>query len=483
MPKRINFFVATLLVALLAAASSFGYAQANDSGTETKNKSQPTAPNTPAPLSPLSPSPSGPTPGAPDQAPAPVFPRGPTAEQDSVLRRQRPEFKATGFELGTTASKIGLIEPSKEAAKRSGLSSFVVFPKVGFEAAYDSNLFRTKNEISDKILIVSPSVTIRSDWENHALEFLGAAKIARHNKTTTEDYEDVRGRVSGRVDLYDNLSVSALVQYGQGHQRRGEIIDPGDTSTATIIKRGLARVRAKLELAAVTLSAAAESETSDFVSSSTVDNDDLDHDEHTVTLRTSLEIDSGTSVFVQPEYNRRIYRRKIDLSGFEQDSHGFEVLSGIRWDASGVTFVELGLGYLWQNYDEARFATIDGVTASAQAIWNFSDLWTLTFGLSRTVSETADQDLSGVLKTNFKSRLDYEFLYNTLFSLRFEFSDEDYKSSTRADDRTIGGLRIKHLINEYLFAEFDILHERLSSNRDDEDYKVTTGFLRLGAQI
>jgi hypothetical protein len=144
MPKRINFFVATLLVALLAAASSFGYAQANDSGTETKNKSQPTAPNTPAPLSPLSPSPSGPTPGAPDQAPAPVFPRGPTAEQDSVLRRQRPEFKATGFELGTTASKIGLIEPSKEAAKRSGLSSFVVFPKVGFEAAYDSNLFSDK---------------------------------------------------------------------------------------------------------------------------------------------------------------------------------------------------------------------------------------------------------------------------------------------------------------------------------------------------
>ena len=482
MPKRINSFVATSLVALLAAASSIGYAQTNDSGARNKNKSQPVGPNSPAPLSPLSPSPSGPTPGAPDQAPAPVYPTGPTAEQDSVLKRRRPEFQPTGFELGTLASKIGLIEPSKEAAKNSGFSSFVVFPKIGFETAYDSNLFRTKTETSDKILIVSPSLSIRSDWAKHALEFIGSAKVARHNKTTTEDYEDVQGRVSGRADLYDNFSVTGLVRYGQDHQQRGEIIDPGDTSTATIIKRGRVQVGAKLDLAAITLSGGIESESSDFVSSSTVDNDDLDRDEHNVTVRTSLEIDSGTSLFVQPKYNRRIYRRKIDSSGFEQDSHGFEVLSGIRWDASGVTFAEFGLGYLWQNFDESRFATIEGVTGSAQAIWNFSDLWTLTFGLSRTVSETAEQDLSGVLKTNFKSRLDYEFLYNTIFSLRFDFSDEDYKSSTRTDDRTIGGLGVKHLFNEYLFAEFDIRHERLSSNRDDEDYKVTTGFLRLGAQ-
>ncbi len=482
MPKRISLSVAIYLVAVMAAASSVGYAQTNGSGAESNDKSQPIGPNTPAPLRPLDPVPPGPTPGAPNLVPAPIYPTGPTAEQDSVARRLRPEFQPTGFELGSLFSTIGLIDASQEADKHSGLSSFVVFPKLEFETAYESNLFRTKTETSDKVFIVSPSVSIRSDWAKHALEFFGSANVARYDKTTTEDYEDVQGRVSGRADLYDNLSVTGSVQYGQQHQQRGELIDPADTSTATVIKRGRLQVGAELDLAAVTLSGNVESESSDFVSSSTVDNDDLDRDEHNVTVRASVEIDSGTSVFVQPKYNRRIYDRKTDASGFEQNSHGFEVLSGIRWDASGVTFVEFGLGYLWQNFDESRFATIEGATASAQAIWNFSDLWTLTLGLSRTVSETADQDLSGVLKTNLKSQLDYEFLYNTIISLRFEFSDEDYKSSSRSDDRTIAGFGVKHHFNEYLFAEFDIRHERLNSNRDDEDYKATSGLLRLGAQ-
>lgn len=398
------------------------------------------------------------------------------------MRRPRPEFQPTGFELDALVSKIGLIDPSTETEKRSDLSSFVVFPKLEFETAYDSNLFRAKTETSDKIFIISPSVSIRSDWAKHALEFFGSANIARYNKTVTEDYEDVQGRVSGRAELFDNLSVTGSVQYGQLHQQRGELIDPGDTSTATVINQGRLQVGAELDLAAVTLSGNIESESNDFVSSSTVDNDDLDRDEHTVTARASLELDPGTSVFIQPKYNRRIYGRKVDTSGFEQNSHGFEVLSGFRWDASGVTFAEFGLGYLWQNFDEARFSTIQGVTASAQAIWNVTDLWTLTLGLSRTVSETADQDLSGVLKTNFQSRLDYEFLYNTIFSVRFEFSDEDYKSSSRSDDRMTAGFGVKHLFNENFFAEFDVSHEKLSSNRDDEDYKITSGLLRLGAQ-
>lgn len=482
MSKRISRLFALSCAVLLAVASGTGYAETADGGTQGNVKSRPVVPNSPSPLAPLAPSPSGPTPGAPIQAPPPVYPVGPTAEQDSVLQRPRPEFDPVGFELGTLAAKVGVIDRSTDATKKSGLSSFEVFPRVEFQTAYDSNLFRTKTETTDEIFIASPSISIRSDWTRHALEFFGSANVARYNRTSTENYEDMLGRVSGRADLSDNFSVTGLVQYGRDHQRRGEIIDPGDTSEATIINRGRAELGADLELAAVTLSAKLESETNDFVSSATVDNDDLDHDQHTVTLRTSLEVDPGTSIFIQPKYNRRIYRRRIDSSGFEQNSHGYEVLGGVRWDASGVTFVELGLGYLWQNFDEARFDTIQGATASAKAIWNVSDLWTLTLGLSRTVSETADQDLSGVLNTKVDTRLDYEFLYNTIFSLRFAYSDEDYKSSTRQDNRTVAGFGVKHLFNRYLFAVLDVQHERLSSNRDAEGYKVTTGSLRLGAQ-
>jgi hypothetical protein len=426
--------------------------------------------------------PSGPTPGAPNQVPAPFYSTGPTAEQDSVTQRSRPEFLPTGFEFGTLLSKIGLVDASKEAEKRSGFSSFVVFPKLEFETAYESNLFRTSSETSDEVFIASPSLSIRSDWGRHALELFGSADIARYVETTSEDYQEFLGRISGRADLYDNLAINALVQYGQRHQQRGDLIDPGDTSSAIVINQGRVRIGAELEFAAVTLLANIESETEDFVSSATIDNEDLDRDEHIVTVRASLEVDSGTSIFVQPKYNLRNFSRNVDSSGFEQDTRGFEVLGGIRWDASGVTFAEFGLGYLWQNFDESTFAIIQGVTASAQVIWNFTDLWTWTLGISREVSETSDQDLSGVLNTSVKSRLDYEFLYNTILSLSLQFNDEDFKSSSRSDGRTRAGFKVRHLFNALTFAELDAKYERVSSNDDTEDFKAATGMIRLGVQ-
>ena len=133
----------------------------------------------------------------------------------------------------------------------------------------------------------------------HALEFYGSADVGRYYKTTLENYQDVHGRISGRADLYDNLSLTASVLYGQRHQLRGVLIDPGDESEATVINRGNLRVGAELVLATVTLSANVDSETRDFVSSGTVDNDDLDSDEHTVTARASFDVDTG-DVYLRP---------------------------------------------------------------------------------------------------------------------------------------------------------------------------------------
>jgi hypothetical protein len=479
--KRIQWATVASVVGLSVAATLPALGQ-----TKTGSKpqgSQPAGPSSPQPLQPLAPVPAGPSPGGPRYVPAPIYPQSPSAEQDSVRLRPRPEFEPAGLELDQLLSAIGLAAKSTSDRTHSALASFLIFPRLDFDMVFDSNLFRGKEETSDRIHIVSPSVSVRSDWARHSLELYGSASVARYLRTTTEDYEDYLGRVSGTIDVYDNLKVSASAQYGQRHQQRGEIIDPGDTSGATIIDEGKIRAGAEYSRAALTLSANAESIFSDFASSDQIDNDDLDQTEHTVTFRASLEVDPGTSIFIQPKYIRRDYDRNLDGSGFFQDSDGLEILSGLRWDASGVTFIELGLGYLRHEFDDTRFSTIQVPTASVKMIWNFTDLWTLTLDLSRTVTETADQEFSGVLNTAFKSQLDFEFLYNTVFSLKFEYADEDYDGSTRSDERTGGEFRLKHLFNEYLFAELSVRHEHLNSSQDTDDFKATSGFLKIGTQI
>jgi len=466
----------TLLLGVTLAAAGQPYAR--DAAAQ-----QPVAPGTIQPLQPLAPSPGGPTPGGPGHAPPPVYPQGPTAEQDSVRERDRPEFQPLGLELDSLLSEVGLVSRRAAADRRSALASFVVFPRLEFETGYDSNLFRSKQETSDTVFAVSPSVEIKSDWAVHALELAGAAKVGRHRRTASEDYEDFMGRASGRLDMTDDLALIGTVELGQTHQARGGLIDAGDTSSATVIEETKLHLGTTYRLAQLTLSGGINSEYFDYQSSATADNDDLDHAEHRATARASWEVDPGTSVFVQPRYNLRRYDRKTDSAGFEQDSHGMDILAGVRWDASGVTFAEFGIGYLRHDFDESRFSAINAPTASAKAIWNFTDLWTLTLDLSRTVSETADVDFSGVLNTRFKSRLDYEFRYNTIVSARFEYGDEDYRGSERSDERFIAGFGVKHLINQNFFAELRLDHERLSSSVDTEDFRVTTASLRLGTYI
>lgn len=479
--KRIQWAIASSVLALSVTIGQPALCQG--AGGAVNPGPQPNSPISPQPLQPLTPVPAGPNPGGPRYVPAPTFPQGSSAEQDSVLLRARPEFEPAGLDLDLLLSGIGLADKPEITGRRSALASLQVFPRLDFETVFDSNLFRSKEETSDQVFIVSPSLSLRSDWVRHSLEVFGSANVARYVRTATENYEDYLGRVSGTVDFYDNFKVSGALQYAQRHQQRGEIIDPGDTSGATIIDEGKVRVSAAFTQAALTLSGNFESVFSDFVSTDRIDNDDLDQTDHTLTFRASLEVDPGTSVFVQPKYVRRDYDRDLDGSGFLQDSEGIEILGGLRWDASGVTFFEFGLGYLRHEFDDSRFSTIQGPTASVKMIWNFTDLWTLTLDVSRSVTETADQAFSGVLNTEFKSRLDYEFLYNTVFSLKYEYGDEDYDGSTRSDERTLAGFRVKHLFNEFLFAELDVEHERLNSSQDPDDFKVTSGFLRIGSQI
>ncbi len=422
---------------------------------------QPVAPNTSRPLLPLGAAPGGPTSGAPRHVPPPVYPQGPTAEHDSVLERQRPEFEPLGLELDTLLSPLGLVGRRDATDRRGPLASFLVFPKLTFETGYDSNLFRDKQDKSDTIFEVAPSIAVRSDWAVHAIELVGAAKVGRHRKTTSEDYEDFMGRASGRLDVSADLTLLGSAEIGQTHQARGALLDAGDTSSTTVIDESKFRVGTSYRLSRLTLSAELSSDNFDYESAATVDNDDLDHAVHGATARASYEVNPGTSVFVQPRYNVRRYDRKLDSAGLEQNSRGMEIQAGLRWDASGVTFAEFGVGYLRHEFDEASFATISAPTASAKVIWNFTDLWTLTLDLSRSVSETADVDFSGVLNTRFKSRLDYEFLYNTIVSARFEYGDEDYRGSSRSDERTIAGASVRHLFNQNLFAELSVDYERL----------------------
>ncbi len=123
----------------------------------------------------------------------------------------------------------------------------------------------------------------------------------------------------------------------------------------------------------------------DFDDAGPINNDDQDRDEYEAIFRVGYEFVIGTPLFVQPSYNLVDYEEQFDDGGREKSSDGYEVLAGFAWDISGVTFLELGAGYLEQKFDDVLFEKVAGPSFSADFVWNATVLLTFTLKLDRTV--------------------------------------------------------------------------------------------------
>jgi hypothetical protein len=448
----------------------------------------PVQPNSPSPLQPLAASPAGPDRGSTRPQPPAIFAQTPSALQESVLGRSRPEFQPQGIELDRLLSAVGLGAvgrggDSSPEKRNPLLSSFIVSPRVEIDVVHDSNLFRTADATSDRISVVRPAIEVRSDWSSHALSVAIDSEIGRHQKNSIEDYEDIAGRIAGSAEFFDSTKVSAGVGLERTHSQRGEILDAGTTDGPAVSYLTSVRLGVEHRLEPLDLQLTYTGSSVDFVSSATTDNDDLDRTDGRVSLRIGLEIDQGTSLFVEPSYNWKTYDRTVDQAGLQQDNDGTEFLAGVTWDVSSVTFLEFAVGYLRQEFDDPSLSTIQGPTLSTRIIWNPSDLWTVTLNSQRTVQETATPGQAGVLVTATDARIDYEFLYNTIVSVSAAYADEENSGSNQTDTRTNFGVKIRHLLNENLYLQFETSLIDLSSTDPDAEFDAFTSLLRLGANM
>lgn len=406
-----------------------------------------------------------------------------TAEQDSVRGRSRPEFAPLGLELDQLFGSLGLMDRETVQNKSSALSSFVVYPKAEVSANYESNLFRDASKQSDRILVFSPGFAVRSDWVNHALAFTLDTDIGRHDRHPSEDYNDVRATLNGRFDAADNLKLDGLVQIGQEHQRRGTLLDNGRTSAALVYRQSVAGFGARYTDDRLLVHPEFKITGERYQSTTGQSNADLDRVVTELKTRVAYELLPGTAAFVEPSYNNRDYRLQRDFNGYLQNSHGYQMLVGVTWDVSGVTFLEFGTGYLRQEFDDPTFGTIQGPALSGRMVWNPLDSLTLDLRVARDVEERRQPVVAGVLVTSLRSRLDYEMLYNLILSLRFDYADEADQNTSRDDNRFNTGFEARYLVNQNWYAGLVAGYEKLNSSLADAGYSNVLLSLRLGAQL
>ncbi len=412
----------------------------------------------------------------------PVAVSAQTAEEDSVLSRGRPDFDSIGIELDELLGVVGLVSKKTIEQKSSPLSSFVVRPSFGITGIYESNIFLTENnEVGDRRVEYKPELVIQSDWGRHSLALTAVGTLGRYVENTDENFNDYQIQLSGRLDIHDNKKLDVVTGVAQRHEERNEEDDPGQGFEPTVSFNRFTDLTFEYFADAVLARYKLKYEHKDYRDAGTFDNDFRDETIIKTSLRLGYEFSPGTIIFVEPNADFRIFDQPRDSAGFLQDSSAFGQLAGVTWDVTGVTFLEVGAGYSYRTYEDPRFESELNFDYSIKAIWNATDIMTLTAELIRSFEDSGTPGESGSLADSGRLSVDYEFLDNIIISSGVTLSFSTTDQSGREDFSVNPTLGVRYLVNENWAARLDLGYSTRESNFAGESYRnFSAGFGLVG---
>lgn len=395
-----------------------------------------------------------------------------SARDFSVKQRPRPEFQPL-----CVPTDLGL-------SGEDGASGFLVCPKLKMSTVYEDNVFRVDEDEEDDISVrAAPQVAVRSNWANHAVSLLARGEVSRYADLTNNDWEDFEARLRGRLDIREDLYAVARGSYGRFHEDRG---DPDAApGIAGVNQYFQARESLQLTYQPTDLEFRLEARGTqyDWQDNGPIDNDGRDRGEYETALRAGMEFREEFLIFVEPSYNIRRYRLARDAAGFDRDSQGFEVRAGVRYDVTGLTYLEASAGYFRQTFEDPRFETADGVAVGVDMTWNPTDLVTVDLSVGRSVEETTQLGVSSIVRSRAGAGLQYEIAYDLLFDGFASYRLDDFRGTSREDESLLGRAGLTYLMNEYLSWGLRYTYNERTSTLSGAGFTSNTAMVTVRGQL
>ena len=83
---------------------------------------------------------------------------------------------------------------------RSGI--FMILPTISVSESYDDNILASESNTRDDLITdVEPAITVKSDWNRHALKLQANADVAFYASNSDENFQDFQIGASGRFDV------------------------------------------------------------------------------------------------------------------------------------------------------------------------------------------------------------------------------------------------------------------------------------------
>ncbi|MEK9968509.1 MAG: outer membrane beta-barrel protein [Ferrovibrio sp.] len=383
---------------------------------------------------------------------------------ETVLSRRRPDYDPVGVRVG----------------------GFMLYPELGVQESYNSNVFATtSNEKSDFITAITPSLDLRSNWNNHALNLHADSSVVRYWDYDRENYTDYTLSADGRVDVLRDLRLFGGAGYQIRHEPRSSPDNQSGTEpTEYSVAATNLGVEKEFNRLSLRLDGKAERYEYDNVRNSSgavIDQSGRDRDQYEVGLKAGYEIAPLRKVYLMTKYNTREYDKLT--GGFNRDSDGYLIGAGTQYDLTGLIFLDAYAGYRRQDYSDTRLSQIDGWASGIKVTWNVTRLTTITATLDRDIQETTQSNSPGYFQTRSELRADHELLRNLILTASVGYQNDDFEGISRDDDYYLAGLGAKYLINRNFTLSGGYSYRTRESNVAGSDFDENVVMLRLSSQL
>lgn len=402
-----------------------------------------------------------------------------------AIRQERPDLRP--------ASEIAA---ENYDPKGVPVGSFKLFPELELDEVYNDNIYATNfgaaGRTASFVQLVKPSLNLRSDWNNHMLNFFAKGNIGLFSASSTPNFTDFSVGTDGRYDIRRDQNIYGGASFNHNHE------DPGTPNAATgaVPPNTYDQIAGNLgyfqKFNRLSMRADGRLDNYNYTNNQTSVSGSLasfyrDRTEWREALRIGYDIVGDTQAWVRGSLNQRNYLHIPDSNGFNRNSSGFDVVAGLRIDFGGITSLEAFGGYLQQDYVDGNFKQVAQPTFGLTGYWNPVREVSVRPFVQRTVNDAGLSNVAAYLSTSGGIDVDYKIRPNIKLSGHGDYAIADYsvvsRTSSEYDQYLTFRASATYSPDNLFFIGPSYQYVYKTSNLANQNYDQSIVMLRLGAHL
>ncbi|MGC1303408.1 MAG: outer membrane beta-barrel protein [Caulobacteraceae bacterium] len=346
------------------------------------------------------------------------------------------------------------------------LGPFRLFPTLDVDEMYNSNIFATQtNDTGDFITTIRPQFKLNTSMRDDTFSIYGQGAIARYADHSTEDSDTGTLGGSAQINAQHDVEIDLRVEHQHDVEPRYDPSVFAGSAVPTLYDLQIESLQVSKTINRLRLTTAVENDRYDYgvvpqVAGPALNENYRDQNAYTIGQTVEYAISPATALYAAFIYNGHGYDRSELLTGFNQNSNGYQANFGANFDITHLIRGQFALGYLSENAHDSRLPDYSGLSVSVNMDYFVTPIITLHLISSRSVNASGLVGAPEYLSSNVQIGADYELRRNLVLSASAAGGWDTYNGIDRNDTRQSYNASAKYYMNRNI--AFVLQYQRMT---------------------